>query len=150
MKCLACGTCRDWYYPHPDIRVSYRASRARRQNRCDYASRDEPQHYLARAYLEDGQVEEAIGLFEHVVKYKATTPAETNPSRLSSEYYLACAYLDNGYVEGAIGLIEYVIKIETTKLAERDPDALASQKILAKALELRAEQYNPSGTRRDL
>jgi hypothetical protein len=60
----------------------------------DNSSRLTYQHTLARTYLNNRQITEAIELLEHVVKVQEKLPANHN-DRLASQHELARAYLDN-------------------------------------------------------
>jgi tetratricopeptide (TPR) repeat protein len=99
----------------------------------DHPDRLASQYELARAYQTNGQVEQAVKLFEHVAKIQETTLAEDHPDRLASQYELARAYQTNGQFEEAVKLLEYVLQIRETILAEDHPDRLASQYELARA-----------------
>ncbi|TVY86272.1 hypothetical protein LAWI1_G008407 [Lachnellula willkommii] len=76
------------------------------------------------AYMENGQVEEAIALLEHIVKIKETL-VEDHPSRLASQNMLGRAYMENGQVEEAIALLEHIVKINEIALLEDNPNRLA-------------------------
>ena len=89
------------------------------------------QHALGISYQENGQVEDAIRLLEHVVKIRDTTLAEAHHNRLASRHALSISYAENGQVEDAIRLLEHVVKIQDTTLAETHPNRLASQHQLA-------------------
>ena len=67
---------------------------------------------LARAYLANGQVKEAVSLLEQVVKIREQTLAEDHPEQLSSQHELARAYLENRQVEEAASLFEKIAQIE--------------------------------------
>lgn len=88
------------------------------------------QHELAMAYRENGQINEALELLEHVVKVKKKL-AEDHPDRLASQYELATTYRANGQVDKAVELLEYIVKIKEEKLAEDHPHRLASEDWLA-------------------
>ena len=98
----------------------------------DHPDRLASQHELAIAYRDNGNVDQAIELLEHVVKIKKTRLAEDHPDRLASESWLALIYRDNKQVDQAIELLEHVVKIDE-KLAADHPDRLTSQHQLAKA-----------------
>ncbi|KAH6970751.1 hypothetical protein BKA56DRAFT_559223 [Ilyonectria sp. MPI-CAGE-AT-0026] len=89
--------------------------------------------HLARAYLKNNQVEEAVKLLQVVVSIRSQALAEDHPDRLSSQHELAGAYLKNDQVEEAVELLLMVVSIESRTLAEDDPDRLISQHELARA-----------------
>ncbi|TVY32372.1 Kinesin light chain [Lachnellula occidentalis] len=91
------------------------------------------QHQLASAYIENGQVKEAIALLEQVIRIQETTLAEDHPSRLASQLALGLAYIENRQVREAIALLEQVVKIQETTLAEDHPSRQASQHELGRA-----------------
>ena len=83
------------------------------------------EHNLACAYQENGRINEATELLEHVVKVREKL-AEDDPSRLHSQHELAGIYLASGRTNEATQLLEHVVKVRE-KLAEDHPDRLASQ-----------------------
>jgi tetratricopeptide (TPR) repeat protein len=99
----------------------------------DDPSRLRSQHSLALAYMENGQVQNAVKLLGHVVKVEAKLLVEGHPDRLVSQHELARAYLQDGQVQEAVQLLEHVVKVEAKLLVEGHPDRLASQHELARA-----------------
>jgi tetratricopeptide (TPR) repeat protein len=97
----------------------------------DNSSRLTYQHTLARTYLNNRQITEAIELLEHVVKVQEKLPANHN-DRLASQHELARAYLDNRRITESIELLEHVVKVRE-KLPANHKDRLASQHVLAHA-----------------
>jgi tetratricopeptide (TPR) repeat protein len=85
-----------------------------------------------------GHARQAVALFEHVVKVRETTLAETHSKRLDSQHELASAYLNNRQITKAVALLEHIVKVEETTLTETHSDRLASQHELASA-------YNSNG-----
>ncbi|KAF2396074.1 TPR-like protein [Trichodelitschia bisporula] len=90
-------------------------------------------HELARAYLEDGRIGEAIEVFERVVAIESKVLREDDPSRLASQHELASAYLDDGRIGEAIELFERIVAIRSKVLREDHSDRLTSQHALASA-----------------
>jgi Tfp pilus assembly protein PilF len=90
------------------------------------------QHSLAFAYIENGQVQKAVELLEHVVEVRGKLLEEEHPNRLASQHQLAGAYLQDGQVQKAVELLEHVVRVQEV-LAERNPRQLASQHELARA-----------------
>ncbi len=100
----------------------------------EHADRLLSQNNLARAYQENGQIKEAVALFEVVaVAMKKTIPAMDHPDRLATLNNLAVAYRKNGQIKEAIVLFESIVAIQKTTLAEDHPDRLVSQANLAVA-----------------
>jgi tetratricopeptide (TPR) repeat protein len=104
----------------------------------DVLGEDDPgrltsQHELARAYYEDGQVQKAVELLEHVVKVRDLALAEGHHDRLASQHELARAYHEDGQVQKTVELLEHVVKVRDLALAEGHPSRLASQHELARA-----------------
>jgi tetratricopeptide (TPR) repeat protein len=97
----------------------------------DHVDRLLTEHYLAGAYLANGQVKEAMQLLEHEVAIRVRVLAEDHPDRLASQHELAAAYQANGQVKDAVPLLKHVVAIRERVLAEDHPDRLASQHELA-------------------
>ncbi|KAL9074562.1 MAG: hypothetical protein Q9161_002154 [Pseudevernia consocians] len=110
-----------------------RESRARRLAEDD-SDRLDAEHNLADAYEQNGQLDEAVELFEHVVKVREKL-AEDHLDRLGSQHALASAYTRNNQIKEAVDLLEHVVRVKE-KLAEDYPDRLASQQELARAYEV--------------
>jgi tetratricopeptide (TPR) repeat protein len=91
------------------------------------------QHVLAMAYREDGQVQKAMKLLEHIVEVEEKVLAEEHPDRLASQHELAGAYRADGQVQKAVQLLEHVVAVKEKVLAEEHPSRLASQHALAGA-----------------
>ena len=79
-------------------------------------------HELARAYHEDGQVQKAVKLLEHVVAVRKKVLVEEHPSRLASQHGLAIAYQADGQVRKAVELLEQVVAIRNKVLVEEHLD----------------------------
>lgn len=93
------------------------------------------QHLLATAYLENGQIGEAVELLQTVVAIRSQTLAEDHPNRLVSQHELARAYLENGQIEEAVKLLQMVVAIRSQILAEDHPDRLSQQGLATAHLE---------------
>ena len=91
------------------------------------------QHALAGAYLANGQIEQAIRLFEHVVEVSGADGVGDNADRLASQHNLASAYQADGQIKQAVNLLKHVVEAREVSLAENHPDRLASQHALAGA-----------------
>ena len=91
------------------------------------------QHVLAIAYRENGQVQKAVELLEHVVEIQARVLQADHPSQLASQHTLAGAYHENGQVQKAVELLEHVVEIRARVLQADHPSQLASQHELAGA-----------------
>jgi nucleoside phosphorylase len=91
------------------------------------------QSALAIAYLEDGQVQKAIELQEHVSAVHEKMLAEEDPDQLASQYKLGIVYQADGQVQKAVELLEHVVAVHEETLAKKHPDRLASQHVLAGA-----------------
>jgi tetratricopeptide (TPR) repeat protein len=89
------------------------------------------EHALAGAYHEDGQVQKALELMEHVVTVKGKILAEEHLSRLASQHSLARIYQADGQVQKALELMEHIVTVKGKMLAEEHPSRLASQHVLA-------------------
>jgi tetratricopeptide (TPR) repeat protein len=92
----------------------------------DDADRLASQHELARAYLTNGQIKEAVKLLEYIIALQAKIFAEDHPDRLVSQYVLAGVYLANGQVKEAVKLLENIVVIQAKILVEDHPSRLAS------------------------
>ena len=90
------------------------------------------QHSLATAYRNNGQLDKAIQLFEHVVKVREGL-AQDDYDKLVSQYELARSYRENRQINKAIQLLEHVVKIRETSLGEDHPSRLNSQHQLARS-----------------
>ena len=97
----------------------------------NHPARLNSEHDLACAYRDNGRVNEALELLEHVVKVREKL-AEDHPDRLVSQHELASAYIANGQTDKAIKLFEYVVKVKEM-VAEDHPERLISQHELASA-----------------
>lgn len=95
----------------------------------NHPDRLDSEHRLACAYQYNGQIVEAVELFEHVVKIQETL-AEDHPNRLFSQHELARAYNANGQIKEAINLLELVVEAREN-LADDHPERLVSQHELA-------------------
>jgi hypothetical protein len=73
----------------------------------NYRDRYEPQHELAKAYLED-RIDDAIVALYHVVEVRKRTLNEEDHASLKSEVELARAYLDNRRFEDTISILQCV------------------------------------------
>jgi tetratricopeptide (TPR) repeat protein len=91
------------------------------------------QHALASVYLDDGQVQKAVELLEHVVEVEDKLLEEGHPDRLASQHSLAFAYLQDGQVQKAVELLEHVVEVEGKLLVEGHPYQITSQHVLAQA-----------------
>jgi tetratricopeptide (TPR) repeat protein len=91
------------------------------------------QSTLALAYYENGQVQEAVELLEHVVEVEGKLLAEGHPSRLASQNSLAVVCLQDGQMQKAVELLEHVVKVKGTLQLEEHSSRLASQHELAAA-----------------
>ncbi|KAF5972527.1 kinesin light chain, partial [Fusarium coicis] len=78
------------------------------------------QYTLALAYLQNGQVSEAIELMEHVVAASEATPIEDNRSRIEFESLLAFVYASKGQSEDETRMYLHVFK-SMDNLSEDDP-----------------------------
>ncbi|OBT95031.1 hypothetical protein VE01_07402 [Pseudogymnoascus verrucosus] len=101
--------------------------------RGDEEMRRSSEHELAKAYLDDRRIKEAIEIFEHVVAVRKRTLADEDHSRLASEHELASAYLDGEIVKEAIQLLEHVVAVEENVFGEGDPNRLMSLELLTDA-----------------
>uniref|UniRef100_A0A8H7NHZ5 Nucleoside phosphorylase domain-containing protein n=1 Tax=Bionectria ochroleuca TaxID=29856 RepID=A0A8H7NHZ5_BIOOC len=104
------------------------------------------EHALARAYLDDRRIKDAIEIFEHVVAIKDAieifehvvavrkeTLDEKDHFRLTSEHALASAYLDDRRIKDAIEIFEHVVTVQKETLDEKDHFRLTSEHELARA-----------------
>ena len=98
----------------------------------DDAMRLHSQHSLAAAYRDNGQVDKAIQLLEHVVKVREGL-AQDDHDKLVSQHELARSYRENRQIIKAIQLLEHVVKIRETSLVEDHPNQLTSQHELARS-----------------
>jgi tetratricopeptide (TPR) repeat protein len=83
-----------------------------------------------RAYLENGQLPEAIDILERLANLQGELPES---DRLSAQQSLALAYGANGQNTKAIEILELIVKVREEKLREDHPRRLASQHELARA-----------------
>jgi tetratricopeptide (TPR) repeat protein len=65
---------------------------------------------LAKAYIENRQLEKAIEILEDVVEIRQRILAPSHPQRLASEEWLAMAYVDNKQPEKAIEILESIVQ----------------------------------------
>ncbi|KAI9669728.1 MAG: hypothetical protein M1831_007424 [Alyxoria varia] len=97
----------------------------------DHPDRLNSQHELATAYRENGQIDEAVELFERIVKVKEKLLAKDDRSRLTSQQGLGITYRANGQIDEAVDLLEHIVQVQEKGLAEDHPTRLTSQYILA-------------------
>ncbi|KAF7539794.1 hypothetical protein G7054_g1901 [Neopestalotiopsis clavispora] len=116
----------DGRYAHATARLEEACQWCQQHLQEDNATRLSSQHVLAWAYLDNGQVKDAIEILEQVVELESSTLAEDHPDRLASQHELARAYHENGQVKDAIGILEQVVEIQLSTLAEDHPDKLMS------------------------
>ena len=94
---------------------------------------------LARALIELGRNDEAVGMLEHLVKVREKLEID-HPNRLASEHNLSWAYLKTGRTDEAIEILEHIVKVEE-KLEIDHPERLASEYELSNAY-LKADRVN--------
>jgi tetratricopeptide (TPR) repeat protein len=102
------------------------------------------QHMLARAYIANGRIKEAIELLEHVVAVEAVVLPESHPNRLASQRELARAYAANGRIKEAIELLEHVVAVQKIVLSEDHPSRKRSIEWLQYCYD-RLEEVSDSG-----
>ena len=93
----------------------------------DDAHRLLAQQELAKAYLANGQVKEAVRLLDDVLTIHQRVLGEDHPDRLHSQQELASAYLANGQINDAKRLLEDVLEICERVLGKDHPDRPHSQ-----------------------
>src|SRR5262249_37477007 len=86
---------------------------------------------LASAYQADGQLSEAIKLFEQVRDVQMTKLGAQHPDTLNTLFNLASAYKAVDRLPEAIKLFEQVREIQVTKLGNDHPDTLSTLNYLA-------------------
>uniref|UniRef100_A0A8H7TVL0 MalT-like TPR region domain-containing protein n=1 Tax=Bionectria ochroleuca TaxID=29856 RepID=A0A8H7TVL0_BIOOC len=91
------------------------------------------QYELGRAYLYNEQIDEAIEIFEGLVRVEREILAADDHNRLCSEHALASAYLDNREIREAIEILEDVVLIRRDILLAEDYFRLSSEHTLASA-----------------
>lgn len=108
---------------------------------ADHPDRLASQHELARAYLEDGRMAEAINSFEYVVRMKSKLRAN-HRERLISQHELARAYWLDQRLAEADDLMSYVVDVRQRTLREDHPERIGSEEGLAM---IREDPRNPAG-----
>lgn len=91
------------------------------------------QHQLGAAYSSNGQLTEAIALFEKIVETEAQLSTGNRLDRLASEHELARAYWSNGQLKQATPLLEQIVQVGEQLLAKSHPRLLKSRHALAMA-----------------
>jgi tetratricopeptide (TPR) repeat protein len=94
------------------------------------------QHDLARAYNDNGDVQKAMTMLEHLVKTYKMMPLEGESLAwlASTQYELARAYNLNGQTEEAVALLQEVVdRHQPASQKDADHDRLRSQHALAVA-----------------
>ncbi|MCJ1224820.1 hypothetical protein MMC12_001466 [Toensbergia leucococca] len=121
-----------WVQLQPHIELIKKSSPNADQSWTKSTYSEDIRHLYSMCLLNCGDVKEAIGLIEDVVKVREKL-AEDHPDRLVSQHELARAYEANGQVDKAIKLLEHVVKVKKEKLNEDHPSQLVSQHVLARA-----------------
>ena len=88
---------------------------------------------LAAAYLDAGQLDEAISLYERTLADRERVLGQTHPDTLGSRNNLAAAYLGAGRLDEAIPLMERTLADREQVLGQTHPDTLTSRNNLAAA-----------------
>lgn len=88
---------------------------------------------LAVAYIEAGQLEKALPLFEETLELRRTKLGPDHPDTLASMNNLAVAYSDAGQLEKSLPLYEEAFRLMAAKLGPDHPETLRSMRNLAVA-----------------
>jgi tetratricopeptide (TPR) repeat protein len=129
--CLKVGRCLQLDGKIRDA-VTWLEESCRLRDGLDEANQDRlnAQHVLARAYQEDGHMQEAVELLEHIVGVDGKLLDGNDSDRLASQHALAVAYYADGHVQMATKLLEHVVRVREV-LAKEHPSQQASQHNLA-------------------
>ena len=85
----------------------------------------------ARSLSNMGKHKKAVRLFEQVVAIRATTLAETHPSRLAAQHNLAVAHQANGQITEAVKLLEQIVEIKRLIFYKGHPSRVVSEDVLS-------------------
>ena len=84
-------------------------------------------YHLARAYRNDGRLDEAIPLFERTLADREELLGDTHPDTLKSRNSLGYAYRTAGQLDEAIPLLERTLAARERVLGDTHPDTLKSR-----------------------
>ena len=89
-------------------------------------------YHLARAYRNDGRLDEAIPMFERTLADRERVLGDTHPDTLKSRNHLAAAYRAAGRLDEAIPLLERTLADREQLLGDTHPETLISRNSLAR------------------
>jgi tetratricopeptide (TPR) repeat protein len=96
-------------------------------------------HNLARAYLENGQLDKAVPLHEQTLEKHKAKLAPDHPHTLNSMNSLAAAYLRAGKLDRSVPLFEETLRLRKAKLGPEHPRTLKTAASLAAAYDRAGE-----------